>query len=52
MKNSDFIFLNNIEACQVNKHSPRNQINVLFEIISGEVDFLNLQNKERLGLNI
>ena len=52
VKNSDFIFLNNIEACHVNNHSPRNEINVLFEIISAKVDFLTLQNKERLGLNI
>ena len=29
MKNSDFIFLNKIEACQVNNNSPRNEINVV-----------------------
>ena len=54
MKNSDFIFLNNIGACHVNNHSPRNEINyVLFEIITAKVDSLTLpQNKERLGLNI
>ena len=29
VKNSDFIFLNKIEACHVNNHSPRNEINVI-----------------------
>ena len=53
VKISDFVFLNNIEACHVNNHSPRNEINVIYTFReSAKVDFLTLQNKERLELNI
>ena len=53
VKISDFVFLNNIEAFHVNNHSPRNEINVIYTFReSAKVDFLTLQNKERLELNI
>ena len=28
-KNSDFIFLNKIEVCHLNNHTPKNEINVV-----------------------
>ena len=29
VKNSVFIFLNKIEACHLNNHSPKNEVNVI-----------------------